>query len=132
MGGIRMSDRSNVNSLEAAGLEVRKDIELTDKAAEEILKIKEENNIPASHMLRVGVKGGGCSGFSYVLAFEEGQREGDLIIEDRGVRILIDERSLMYLRGTVLDYTDGLNGRGFVFNNPMAARTCGCGSSFGV
>jgi iron-sulfur cluster assembly protein len=122
----------NRNQMEADGLDVRKDIELTAKAAEEIVKIKEENGIPQSHILRIGVKGGGCSGLSYVLAFEESQREGDIIIEDKGVKVLVDEKSLMYLQGTVLDYTDGLNGRGFVFNNPAATKSCGCGSSFGV
>jgi len=127
-----MSNTPNVNNQTIPGMDVKKDVELTDKAAVEITNIKEENNIPAEHLLRVGVKGGGCSGLSYVLAFEESQREGDLIIEDKGVKLLVDERSLMYLRGTVLDYTDGLNGSGFVFNNPSAAKTCGCGSSFGV
>jgi iron-sulfur cluster assembly protein len=122
----------NRNQTEADGLDVRKDIELTAKAAEEIGKIKEENGIPQSHILRIGVKGGGCSGLSYVLAFEESQREGDILIEDKGVKVLVDEKSLTYLQGTVLDYTDGLNGRGFVFNNPMATKSCGCGSSFGV
>ncbi len=127
-----MADTQNTNNQTIPGLEVQKDIELTEKAAGEIGKIKEENNIPAEHMLRVGVKGGGCSGMSYMLAFEENQREGDIVIEDKGVKLLVDERSLMYLRGTVLDYTDGLNGQGFVFNNPTATKTCGCGSSFGV
>jgi iron-sulfur cluster assembly protein len=128
-----MSDTTNNNTTLADRLEVRNDIELTQKAADEVVKVKAENNIPESHLLRIGVKGGGCSGFSYMLAFEEeSQREGDIVIEDKGVRILTDERSLTYLRGTVLDYSDGLNGRGFVFNNPTATRTCGCGSSFGV
>jgi iron-sulfur cluster assembly protein len=128
-----MSDTTNNNTTLADRLEVRNDIELTQKAADEVVKVKAENNIPETHLLRIGVKGGGCSGFSYMLAFEEeSQREGDIVIEDKGVRILTDERSLTYLRGTVLDYSDGLNGRGFVFNNPTATRTCGCGSSFGV
>jgi iron-sulfur cluster assembly protein len=128
-----MSDAINTNNpITVPGMEVQKDIELTEKAAEEIDKIKKENNIPGEHALRVGVKGGGCSGLSYMLAFEEGQREGDIVIEDKGIKVLIDQRSLMYLRGTVLDYTDGLSGRGFIFNNPTATKSCGCGSSFGV
>jgi iron-sulfur cluster assembly protein len=128
-----MSDTTNGNKpVTIPGMEVQSDIQLTEKAAEEIGKVKAENNIPEDHSLRIGVKGGGCSGLSYMLAFEEGQRDGDIIIEDKGVKVLVDERSLMYLRGTVLDYTDGLNGRGFVFNNPSATKTCGCGSSFGV
>jgi iron-sulfur cluster assembly protein len=107
-------------------------IQLTERAAEEIVKIREENNIPASHGLRVGVKGGGCSGLSYMLAFEEQKRENDVVIEDQGIQLYIDPKSIMYLTGTTLDYTDGLNGRGFVFNNPSAVKTCGCGSSFSV
>jgi iron-sulfur cluster assembly protein len=109
-----------------------KDVQLTSRAAAEIVKIRDENSIPATHGLRVGVKGGGCSGLSYVLAFEEQKRENDIIIEDHGIQLFIDPKSIMYLTGTTLDYTDGLNGRGFVFNNPSATKTCGCGSSFSV
>jgi iron-sulfur cluster assembly protein len=107
-------------------------IQLTERAAQEIIKIREENNIPASHGLRVGVKGGGCSGLSYMLAFEEQKHENDVVIENYGIQLFIDPKSIMYLTGTTLDYTDGLNGRGFVFNNPSAVKTCGCGSSFSV
>ncbi len=112
--------------------ETQRDIQLTPKAAEEINKIKGENNIPESFGLRVGVKGGGCSGMSYMLAFEETKREDDVVLEEHGISLFIDPKSLMYLSGTTLDYTDGLNGRGFVFNNPGAVKTCGCGSSFSV
>jgi iron-sulfur cluster assembly protein len=128
-----MSDTSNINNaMNELSEAMQSDITITDKAADEIGKIKTENNIPENHFLRVGVKGGGCSGLSYMLAFEGEQRSGDIIIERKGVKVVVDERSLMYLQGTTLDYTDGLNGRGFVFNNPAATRTCGCGSSFGV
>jgi iron-sulfur cluster assembly protein len=105
---------------------------ITPRAAEEIRRIKAENNIPADHALRLGVKGGGCSGMSYVLAFDEKPRTGDEIYEMEGIKVYIDPKSLFYLSGTTLDFSDGLNGRGFVFNNPNAARTCGCGHSFGV
>lgn len=109
-----------------------KPIVLTEKAVAEVKNIMESNSIPETYGLRVGVKGGGCSGLSYTLGFDAEQREGDKVIEQDGVRLFIDGKSLFYLMGTQLDYTDGLTGRGFVFNNPQAAKTCGCGSSFGV
>lgn len=108
------------------------DIVLTERAAQEVVSIKKNNNIPETHSLRLGVKGGGCSGLSYVLAFDDAVKEKDIVLEKSGVKIVIDQKSMFYLSGTTLDFTDGLNGRGFVFNNPQAAKTCGCGSSFGV
>jgi iron-sulfur cluster assembly protein len=78
------------------------------------------------------VKGGGCSGLSYVLAFDEKAGENDKVLELNGLTVFIDPKSLFYLSGTVLDFSDGLNGKGFVFNNPQATKTCGCGSSFGI
>jgi iron-sulfur cluster assembly protein len=107
-------------------------VTITPRAAQEIRKIKTENNIPDSHALRLGVKGGGCSGMSYVLAFDEAPKERDTIYEAEGLTVHIDPKSQFYLSGTVLDFSGGLNGKGFVFNNPNAARTCGCGNSFGV
>lgn len=112
--------------------EAVQEVTLTDKAAEEIKKIMSENAIPESYALRVGVKGGGCSGLSYSLGFDGDVRESDVVMELKGIRLSIDAKSLFYLTGTELDYSDGLNGRGFVFNNPNAVRSCGCGSSFGV
>jgi iron-sulfur cluster assembly protein len=111
---------------------VSEDINITDKAISEVKKIMGENNIPAEYGLRVGIKGGGCSGLTYTLGFDAEERPGDNIIEKDGVKVFIDMKSNLYLSGTELDFTDGLNGRGFVFNNPNAKRTCGCGSSFGV
>ncbi|MBS1515420.1 MAG: iron-sulfur cluster assembly accessory protein [Bacteroidetes bacterium] len=111
---------------------VSEDINITDKAITEVKKIMEENSIPAEYGLRVGIKGGGCSGLTYTLGFDAEERPGDNIIEKDGVKVFIDMKSNLYLSGTELDFTDGLNGRGFVFNNPNAKRTCGCGSSFGV
>ena len=108
------------------------EIVITPKAVEQIKHIKAENNIPEAHGLRVGVKGGGCSGMSYVLGFDEKPKEGDETFEIQGVTVFVDQKSLMYLSGIELDFTDGLNGSGFVFNNPHAKKTCGCGSSFGV
>lgn len=108
------------------------DITLTERAAQEVFSIKAKNNIPESHALRLGVKGGGCSGLSYVLAFDDNIKERDIMLEKHGVKIIVDQKSMFYLSGTTLDFSDGLNGRGFVFNNPQATKTCGCGSSFGV
>ncbi len=107
-------------------------VTVTPRAAQEIRKIKVENQIPETHALRLGVKGGGCSGMTYVLAFDESPKERDTIYQLEGLTIYIDPKSQFYLSGTTLDFSDGLNGRGFVFNNPNASRTCGCGHSFGV
>ena len=107
-------------------------VTLTEKAAAQVLKLKVENNIPQTHGLRLGVKGGGCSGLSYVLGFDEHPKENDKVFLLQGVTVFVDPKSLFYIGGTVLDFSDGLNGKGFVFNNPQAAKTCGCGNSFGV
>lgn len=113
-------------------LQVQSEIKITEKASREIRKIMEENKIPDGYGLRVGVKGGGCSGLTYSLGFDGDTRDSDTIIDSDGVKLFIDGKSLFYLSGTELDFSDGLNGKGFVFNNPNAAKTCGCGESFGV
>ncbi len=107
-------------------------VTVTSRAAQEIRKIKTDNNIPEAHALRLGVKGGGCSGMSYVLAFDETPKERDTVYQIEGLTVFVDPKSQFYLSGTVLDFSGGLNGKGFVFNNPNATRTCGCGNSFGV
>lgn len=107
-------------------------VTITLRAAQEIRKIKVGNSIPEEHALRLGVKGGGCSGMTYVLAFDEAPKERDTIYQLEGLTVYIDPKSQFYLSGTVLDFSSGLNGKGFVFNNPNASRTCGCGNSFGV
>lgn len=112
--------------------ELNEEIVLTEKAAGQVRKLMAENNIPETHGLRLGVKGGGCSGMSYVLAFDEKPKENDKLMEQLGIKIFVDPKSLFFLSGTVLDFSDGLNGKGFVFNNPQASKTCGCGQSFGV
>ncbi len=112
--------------------EVKEEVCITPKAAEQIRKVKADNKIPEAFALRLGVKGGGCSGFTYVLAFDEKPRTGDKEFSIEGMRVFVDPKSLFYLNGTTLDFSDGLNGRGFVFNNPNAHKTCGCGHSFGV
>jgi len=111
---------------------IQEDIIVTEKAAGEIKKIMADNKIPETYGLRVGVKGGGCSGLSYTLGFDAEPRENDKTLMSNGIKIFIDPKSLFYLSGTQLDFSDGLMGRGFVFHNPNATKTCGCGSSFGV
>ncbi|NWG28833.1 MAG: iron-sulfur cluster insertion protein ErpA [Ignavibacteriaceae bacterium] len=115
-----------------SNINLENEIIITEKAINEIKRIMNENKIPEGFGLRVGVKGGGCSGFTYTLGFDENRREGDTIIEQDGMKLFVDGKSLFYLSGTELDFTDGLNGRGFIFNNPNAKKTCGCGDSFGV
>ena len=112
--------------------EVKEEITISPKAADQVRKLKQENSIPESHGLRLGVKGGGCSGMTYVLTFDEAPKEKDNVFWIHGIQVFVDPKSLFFLSGTVLDFSDGLNGKGFVFNNPMAAKTCGCGNSFGV
>ena len=108
------------------------EIKVTEKALNEIERIKNSNNIPENYGLRIGVKGGGCSGMTYSLGFDENANEGDTVIDYDSLKLFVDGKSLFYLTGTELDFTNGLNGKGFVFNNPNASRTCGCGESFGV
>jgi iron-sulfur cluster assembly protein len=91
-----------------------------------------ENKVSNDSFLRVGVEGGGCSGLSYKMDFDQQMKEGDQLFEDKGIKILVDKKSFLYLVGTVLEYSGGLNGKGFNFNNPNASRTCGCGESFAV
>ncbi len=92
----------------------------------------EEGFNVTNDFVRVGVKSGGCSGLSYELKFDNSSREEDKIFEDNAVKIIIDKKSFLYLVGTTLEYSGGLNGKGFVFNNPNANRTCGCGESFSL
>ena len=94
--------------------------------------MKDDGFNPVQDFVRVGVKSGGCSGLSYELKFDSNQFNEDRLFEDNGVKILVDKKSLLYLVGTTLDYSGGLNGKGFVFKNPNANRTCGCGESFSL
>lgn len=107
-------------------------IQVSDKAKEKILEIKSSENRGENFHVRVGVKGGGCSGLMYDLAFDEVLQPNDQVIEDHGVKLVVDKKSVLYLIGTTLDFSDGLNGKGFQFVNPNASRTCGCGESFSV
>jgi len=106
-------------------------ITVTESAKEQAIKLMKEENL-INPFIRVGVKGGGCSGLSYDLSFDDKLNEGDQEFEDKGVKIVCDRKSFLYLLGTELDYSGGLNGKGFTFNNPNASRTCGCGESFSI
>ena len=106
-------------------------ITLTETAAREIKSIIDQQELDASKVrLRVGVKGGGCSGFSYILDLTETAREMDAAFDQHGITVICDPKSLLYLSGVTIDFKDEIMGRGFVFNNPNASTTCGCGSSF--
>jgi iron-sulfur cluster assembly protein len=107
-------------------------ITLTDKGAEKVREfLSAQNTADTTAGLRVGVRGGGCSGFQYALAFDE-QHDGDTVFEDKGIRLLVDNPSLPYVRGSVIDFVDGLQGAGFKVENPNVVAACGCGSSFRV
>jgi iron-sulfur cluster assembly protein len=105
---------------------------LTESAKSQLDKLMAEAGCDPDYFLRVSVKGGGCSGLSYDLDFDNELKEGDTESEDQGIKLVIDKKSLLYLLGTHLDFSDGLNGKGFQFINPNASRTCGCGESFAI
>ena len=105
---------------------------VSDKAVARIAEIRKEEGYDHTYGIRVAVQGGGCSGLTYKLDFDNVERPGDHLIEDKGVKIFVEAKSLLYLVGTELDFSDGLNGKGFQFNNPNASRTCACGESFAV
>ncbi len=107
-------------------------IEITERAAKEIRRIVADQNLGPATALRVGVKGGGCSGFSYTLGFDDQVAEVDQVTELDGIRIVCDPKSFLYLNGTQIDFEDNLMGRGFKFGNPNATKSCGCGESFSV
>ncbi len=108
-------------------------IKVSETAKSKVLQLMQEDGFdPSKDYVRVGVKSGGCSGLSYDLKFDKSQIDGDKLFEDNGVKIVVDTKSFLYLIGTTLEYSGGLNGAGFVFNNPNANRTCGCGESFSL
>lgn len=107
-------------------------ITVTDKAKSKVEELIKTSNLNESYFLRVSVAGGGCSGLSYKLDFDNEIKPGDQFFEDKGIKISLDMKSFLYLAGTELDFSDGLNGKGFNFHNPNASRTCGCGDSFSV
>ncbi|MHB8258745.1 MAG: iron-sulfur cluster insertion protein ErpA [Bacteroidia bacterium] len=107
-------------------------ITVSNAAKEHAVKLIKEENKPNDTFIRVGIDGGGCSGLMYNLIFDNELKQGDQVFEDNGVKVVVDRKSFLYLVGTELDYSGGLNGKGFVFKNPNASRTCGCGESFSV
>lgn len=107
-------------------------ISVTEKAKDRIVNLRREEKRGDNENIRVSVKGGGCSGLMYDLGFDAEIKSADQVFEDKGIKILVDKKSLLYLLGTTLDFSDGLNGKGFQFINPNASRTCGCGESFSV
>jgi iron-sulfur cluster assembly protein len=107
-------------------------IKVSDSAKEQAFKLIKEGNHPEGSFIRVGVKGGGCSGLMYELVFDSEHKEGDQTFEDNGIKVVVDRKSYLYLLGTELDFSGGLNGKGFIFKNPNANRTCGCGESFSI
>ncbi|WP_405574257.1 HesB/IscA family protein [Winogradskyella sp. Asnod2-B02-A] len=108
-------------------------IKVSDHAKKKVIELMTDDGYnPTTDYVRVGVKSGGCSGLSYDLKFDNTQAEDDKVFEDNDIKIIIDKKSFLYLIGTTLEYSGGLNGTGFVFNNPNANRTCGCGESFSL
>ena len=124
-----MSENTNIETPTAPA--TGRGIQITERAAKEVRRVIEENGLPEGTCVRIGAKGGGCSGFSYVLDFEqEGAGPNDLTFDQHGVRMVIDKKSEFFMGGTILDFNDGLLNRGFEFKNPSAKGTCGCGTSF--
>ncbi len=119
---IRRTFAVNINNM----------ITVTEKAKEKAIVLMKQENHPEDSFIRVGVDGGGCSGLTYKLEFDHTIKPDDKVFEDKGIKIVCDKKSFLYLVGTQLDFSDGLNGKGFEFNNPNATRTCGCGESFAV
>lgn len=106
-------------------------ITVTETAKKQALRLMEDDG-KEGYFIRVGVDGGGCSGLMYQLTFDNQEKEGDKAFEDNGIKVVVDKKSFLYLIGTTLDFSGGLNGKGFVFQNPNAGRTCGCGESFSL
>ncbi len=108
-------------------------IKVSESASKKIVDMMKDDGFDASQdYVRVGVKSGGCSGLSYDLTFDKNIGENDKVFEDNNVKIAVEKKSFLYLAGTILEFSGGLNGKGFVFNNPNASRTCGCGESFSL
>ncbi|MDG1841337.1 MAG: iron-sulfur cluster assembly accessory protein [Crocinitomicaceae bacterium] len=106
-------------------------ISVTDSAKKQAIRLMEDEG-DINSFIRVGVTGGGCSGLMYNLTFDNSEKDGDKAFENNGVKVVVDQKSYLYLIGTTLDYSGGLNGKGFTFTNPNADRTCGCGESFSL
>jgi len=107
-------------------------VTVSERAAEKIIELRQKEGLTSEYNIRVAVEGGGCSGLMYNLDFSSAPQASDMVFEDKGVKIMVDKKSILYLAGTELDFSDGLNGKGFQFKNPNASRVCGCGESFAV
>ena len=105
---------------------------VAESAREKIMELRSDETLGEDFFIRVSVTSGGCSGLTYNMEFDNESKEGDQVFEDKGVKVVTDLRSFLYLCNTTLEFSGGLNGKGFYFNNPNAARTCGCGESFAV
>jgi iron-sulfur cluster assembly protein len=105
---------------------------ISEKAKARVAEMWFEDNLTDQHFIRVSVTSGGCSGLSYNMAFDQQEKPGDEVFEDKGVKMVVDAKSLLYLLGTTLDFSEGLSGKGFYFENPNASRTCSCGESFSL
>ncbi len=105
---------------------------ISEKAKARVLKIWQDEHLTPEHFVRVSVTSGGCSGLTYNMNFDNQSQPNDEIFEDKGIKLVVDPKSILYLLGTELDFSEGLNGKGFYFNNPNASRSCGCGESFAV
>ena len=120
-----------IHNLELIYLKVM--IKVSDNAKKKVVQLMTDDGFnTTTDYVRVGVKSGGCSGLSYDLKFDDKQQENDKIFENNDIKIIVDKKSFLYLVGTTLEFSGGLNGKGFVFNNPNANRTCGCGESFSL
>jgi iron-sulfur cluster assembly protein len=126
---LAFEKKSQISNLKS---QISKMVTITDKAKGKIDHLMQDSSLDGSYFLRVSVQGGGCSGLSYNLDFDNEIKKGDQFFEDKGIRLALDMKSFLYLAGTELDFSDGLNGKGFNFHNPNATRTCGCGESFSV
>lgn len=105
---------------------------ISDKAKERVQNIWVNDGLSSEHFVRVSVNSGGCSGLTYQMSFDHQLKNGDEVFEDKGIKLVVDAKSLLYLLGTTLDFSEGLSGKGFYFDNPNASRTCSCGESFSL
>ena len=130
--GLEILGEEHPLTKESYRIRSQKDISITNESKEKLIGLLEEEGYNEDDYVRVSVTSGGCSGLSYNLNFTDEINENDLCVQDNDIKILIDNSSYGYIQGTTLEYSGGLNGKGFIFNNPNASRTCGCGESFAL
>ena len=133
LGYVVLQDLYCIFALYLDKIYIRNMIKVSETAKKKVVELMTDDGFnPTTDYVRVGVKSGGCSGLSYDLKFDKENKEDDKVFEDNNIKIIVDKKSFLYLIGTTLEYSGGLNGTGFVFNNPNANRTCGCGESFSL